>query len=102
MNDIRSADYSPFPSPWAFPVTQNDPLTVGFVKAETTDRPAEVKLGTVGERTGGGIFVAALDYMVHVMLLQVEGQRRKARDVLKTGEWLCIPVTENGQLTGEQ
>jgi len=78
-NHIRSADYSPFPSPWAFPVTQNDPLTVGFVKAETTDRPAEAKLRTVGERTSGGIFVAALDYMVHVMLLQVEGQRRKAR-----------------------
>ncbi len=85
VNHIRAADYSPFASPWGHPRSVFAGMEVGIVKAQRTQQPTEAEPGTVGQRDGSAIHVAAADEWVLVRTLQIGGKYCDAADVLSTG-----------------
>ncbi len=82
VNQIRAADYSPFPSPWGHPVSLCDRESIGFVRATATVVSTGRPPGTVGSPTDRGVLVAAADSWVDVECIEHNGTRQKASEGL--------------------
>ncbi|MEO2034786.1 MAG: formyltransferase family protein [Planctomycetaceae bacterium] len=85
VSHLRAADYSPFPSPWGHPVSRFERHSVGFVKATVTEQTTQAAPGTVGHLTDKGILVASGDFWIDVTLVEVDGRKERAAQILHCG-----------------
>jgi methionyl-tRNA formyltransferase len=63
---VRASDYGPFPSPWGRPRTLAEDRELEVLAAAATGEAADAAPGTVGERDGDAVRVAAGDEWVLV------------------------------------
>jgi methionyl-tRNA formyltransferase len=88
VNFVRACDYLPFRSPWGHPLTNVGTLELAVLKARRTCLRSDAGPGTVGEFTGEGVHVAALDEWVLVTKLKAGKESIDAAKVLRRGEQL--------------
>jgi len=94
LNHVRAADYAPFASPWGHPTNVYQGATIGIAKTSRTGDTCTAAPGTIGERCGRGVQIAAEDAWVLVEKLEVNAQRVDALPFLSTGNRLeepCCP-----------
>jgi UDP-4-amino-4-deoxy-L-arabinose formyltransferase/UDP-glucuronic acid dehydrogenase (UDP-4-keto-hexauronic acid decarboxylating) len=85
---VRSADFTPFRSPWGHPTTSTGAGTIGIAKASLTRRACGEPPGTVGAACGPDMEVASSDEWVLVRLVSIDRTYRLPADILRTGEVL--------------
>jgi methionyl-tRNA formyltransferase len=90
VNYVRASDYFPFRSPWGHPRSRLGEREIAIAKAEHTDLACSVPPGTVGERSGTGALVAALDKWVLVRKVKIGDRYWAAGDILSPGYRLTM------------
>jgi UDP-4-amino-4-deoxy-L-arabinose formyltransferase/UDP-glucuronic acid dehydrogenase (UDP-4-keto-hexauronic acid decarboxylating) len=92
VNFIRACDYLPFTSPWGYPRGYLAGREVSVLKAMHTGEQSEAPAGTVGQRVGGDVWVAAADEWVRVRRVQVGSITCAASEVLRPGDRFAVPT----------
>ena len=86
---IRACDYRPLRSPWPPPATRLGATEIGVLSARYQDRATESATpGTIGERHGQAVDVAALDRWVCVERVCLADRELAAAEVLSPGQHL--------------
>jgi methionyl-tRNA formyltransferase len=98
VNFVRACDYVPFASPWGHPRAYLTGREITVLKAALTGTQADTTPGTIGERVGGDVLVAARDEWVRVRRVQIGSGNFAAADVLRAGDRFAIPL-RTGQVT---
>ncbi|MGI9002306.1 MAG: methionyl-tRNA formyltransferase [Pseudonocardia sp.] len=91
VNLVRASDYGPFRSPWGRPRTMAYEREFEVLAAKLTGLESEAAPGTVGDRDGGGVRVAAADEWVLVERVRDEQGTVPAADRLEPGLRLREP-----------
>lgn len=82
LDFVRACDYGPFPSPWGRPRARVGGLELGVLRAAATGEGTTEPPGTLGERGGSGVQVAAADEWVAIERVEVDGALRYAAEIL--------------------
>ncbi len=85
---VRACDYGPFPSPWGRPRSAVGGREIGIAAAEVASGVPEGPPGTVVGAEGEAVLVAALDALVRVKRIEVDGEAAEPASVLRPGERL--------------
>jgi methionyl-tRNA formyltransferase len=95
VNFIRGADYHPFASPWGHPRATLGGREVAVLKALRTGERSDAPAGTIGERVGKDVLVAARDEWVRLQRIQLGSMAVAAAQVLMPGDrFLVEPPSE--------
>jgi methionyl-tRNA formyltransferase len=97
VNFVRACDYFPFSSPWGHPQSWLGEQKVAVAKAERTGLPCNITRGTVGQRDGSGVLVAAVDEWVSVSKIKIGEGYINAEEVLKPGDCLSETRTSSAK-----
>jgi methionyl-tRNA formyltransferase len=92
VNFVRACDYAPFASPWGHPRGYLTGREIAVLKAVRTGTRTDSTPGTVGERAGSDVLVAARDEWVRVRQVQLGSGSFPASDVLRPGDRFAIPA----------
>jgi methionyl-tRNA formyltransferase len=92
VNFVRACDYVPFASPWGYPRAYLAGRELSVLKAVRTGERSDAAAGTVGERIGSEVLVAARDEWVRVRRVQVGSSTFAAADVLRQGDRFAVPL----------
>jgi UDP-4-amino-4-deoxy-L-arabinose formyltransferase/UDP-glucuronic acid dehydrogenase (UDP-4-keto-hexauronic acid decarboxylating) len=92
VNFIRASDYLPFTSPWGHPRAYLDGREMSVLKAARTGEETDAQAGTVGQRFGSEVLVAARDEWVRLRRVQIGSSTLAAADVLKSGDRFAVPT----------
>jgi UDP-4-amino-4-deoxy-L-arabinose formyltransferase/UDP-glucuronic acid dehydrogenase (UDP-4-keto-hexauronic acid decarboxylating) len=92
VNFIRACDYAPFPSPWGRPRAYLNGREIVVLKAVLSGVRSDAPAGSVGDREGSDILVAARDEWIRVKRVQVGSSSYAAGDVLRPGERFALPL----------
>jgi UDP-4-amino-4-deoxy-L-arabinose formyltransferase/UDP-glucuronic acid dehydrogenase (UDP-4-keto-hexauronic acid decarboxylating) len=79
---VRAADYAPFTSPWGHPTSVLDGRRIGIARVKLTGSPASGPPGAIDAVTDAGALVSALDELVLVERVWVDGRYAKPAAVL--------------------
>jgi methionyl-tRNA formyltransferase len=91
VNFIRACDYLPFASPWGAPRAYLSGREVVVLKASLTGDRADAPSGTIGQRVGTDVLVAARDEWIRVRRVQVGSSSYPAADALREGDRFALP-----------
>jgi UDP-4-amino-4-deoxy-L-arabinose formyltransferase/UDP-glucuronic acid dehydrogenase (UDP-4-keto-hexauronic acid decarboxylating) len=91
VNLVRASDYGPFRSPWGRPRTVAGERELEVLAAKPTGLASEAAPGTVGDRDGDGVRVAAGDQWVLVGRVRDEQGTAAAANRLEQGLQLREP-----------
>jgi methionyl-tRNA formyltransferase len=94
VNFVRACDFLPFRSPWGHPRTNLNGEELFVLKASRTRQPCDCAPGTVGDPTGSGVPVAALDEWVFLHHVMMAGHPFKSTELLTAGSRLQDSTTE--------
>jgi methionyl-tRNA formyltransferase len=89
---VRACDYLPFVSPWGHPRAWISGREISVLKAGPADGVPDDAPGTVGQRAGEDVLVAAGDGWVRVRRVQVGNSTFSAAQVLQPGERFALPL----------
>jgi methionyl-tRNA formyltransferase len=92
VNFIRACDYSPFLSPWRSPRAYLAGREISILKAGLTGERCDAPPGTVGQKAGNEVLVAARDEWVRVQRVQVGSSTLAAAEALRPGERFAVPA----------
>ena len=92
VNFVRACDYAPFASPWGRPRAYLKGREIVVLKAVLSGARSDAPSGTVGDREGSDILVAARDEWIRVKRVQVGSSSYAAADVLRPGERFALPM----------
>lgn len=96
VNFIRACDHAPFPSPWGRPRAYLTGREIVVLKAGLSGERSTATAGTVGQRDGTDILVAARDEWIWVKRVQVGSTSYPAADVLRPGDRFALPLQREG------
>jgi methionyl-tRNA formyltransferase len=92
VNFVRACDFAPFTSPWGLPRAYLAGREIVILKANPTREKSDAAPGTVGQRIGSDVLVAARDEWVRVRRVQVGSSTFPAADALREGDRFAIPT----------
>jgi methionyl-tRNA formyltransferase len=92
INFVRACDFAPFASPWGLPRAYLTGREIVVVKANPSGEKSDAAPGTIGQRIGSDVLVAARDEWVRVRRIQVGSSTFPAADALREGERFAVPT----------
>jgi methionyl-tRNA formyltransferase len=99
VNFVRACDYQPFASPWGHPAATIGGRELLLLKATRTGEPCTTPPGSVGERVGSDVLVAAADEWVRVRRVRVGKFALPAAEVLQPGDRFDLPAKSEEALS---
>jgi methionyl-tRNA formyltransferase len=90
VNFVRACDYLPFTSPWGYPRGYLAGQEISVLKAARTGDGSDVPAGTIGQRAGNDVLVAARDEWVRVRRVQVGPHTFPAAEILRPGDRFVV------------